>query len=496
MADIFKLTPEQRAKAPGLIKLLEASQNLTATQQGFLAQLKASTAPPPSWMDQLQSQGGDAINQIGSNLVGGAQNLLGMGGDVVKGIVGNDEDTQAAGQDFLTRSGLPQNLDQLSQAFEAGKAAIASGAKGQLNAGALRAVPSHLLGAVPLVGPMLQQAGTEASQGEYGKAAGDVLTLKGVPEAGGAAAGFLTKGIEGLGKGLYESAIPYGQTVTPLDIAAMRREGWQNQIPMTEGGAQRAQEIADSSLANVDAEIDKDPTRPILTRDATMSLQQLADQYRESNFPEKAAPLLDKLAEIRKRWGFAQPGVIANKFKRNDNALLHDSQFADNAAPTEDKQIIKTLLSGERDAISDAYPAIRKDNLRAHTMIELKNAAEAATKRPLLSGGAAGTALSMAALATLHSVYPHLTPLGVTLMSLREGAKNPGIASRAGLSVQGLSSGAVRSGLNALPYVGYGNTDPQEMTSQGDMTPSNGLQNVKDYMLQPGYLLKALRNQQ
>ena len=349
----------------------------------------------------------------------------------------------------------------------------------------------HTMGAAPLVGPILQQATQDLSNKEYGNAVGDMLTLRGGPETLGKLGQGVLQGVEGLGKGLYESSLPFGESVTPLDIQGMRTRGWQNEIPMTSAGATRAQGLADQSLSRVDAEVARDPTRPVLTQDVTRSLEDLGSQYRTSNFPEMSDPIYDKLGEVQSRWGASQPGAVANEIKRSDNSLLNDAQFKDNASPTGQKQIIQTLLSGERDALGDTYPAIREDNMNAHTMIQLKKAAEQASKRPMLSGGMAGAGLSLAALATMHSVYPHLTLPMLTLMSLREGAKNAGVASRVGLSVKGLSSGAVASTLGALPYAGYANTQGQSHPASSG-SPSDLYDRAKDYLLEPGVLGKRL----
>jgi hypothetical protein len=459
---------------------------------------KVTLNPPINTASDLASRvGSEAMNAGGrvmSNLGGGLQNLWGMGKDVAQGVVGNDDETLAAGKDFMQRTGLPQNWEQLQQAWGAAKQIPQNLASGQPVGPPARAMVSHAIGAVPIAGPLIQQAGTEASQGQYGNAAGNVLTLKGAPEVLGRGVKAGLQGVEGLGKGLYESALPHGESVTPLDIKEMRQRGWDQEIPLTLGGADKAQRIADASLGRVDAEIAKDPTRPVLTRDVTQPLEDLGQQYRTSNFPEMSDPIYDKLGEVQQRWGASQPGSVVNEIKRSDNALLNDSQFRDNASPTGQKQIIQTLLTGERNALGDTYPAIRGDNMNAHTMIQLKQAAEQASKRPMLSGGMAGTGLSLAALAALHSVYPHLTIPGITLMALREAAKNPGIASRVGLSVKGLSSGGVASGLGAIPYAGYANTQSQSRPQgrAGIQALRDAALQGKDYLLEPGTLGKRL----
>ena len=431
-------------KAYALAETPEEKAMIEQNARRFKVDLTPQKGLP--FLDRVQHEGAQTINRIGENLAGGAENLWGMGKDVVNGV--NAFTTQGmtspgavnAGQDLLNRSGLPQNWEELKNAWDAAKNRSVGGT---LN---------HLWGAVPAVGGLIQQAGIEADRGEYGKALGNALTLKGAPEAIGGIVGGLAKAGEGLGRGLYESSIPTSSTTPLLDIQGMRKQGWQNEIPMTLKGAEKAQGIADLGKSEVDQIIGTDPSRPIPTSAATAPLRELRDQYLTGNFPENAVPIVNKLDEIMKDWGGSQPAEKVQAMKRADNTLLNDAQFRDNANVSGQKEMIQKMLEGERVALEDAFPAIKDPNMKVHIMTQLKKAAEESGKKPVMMPGFLGTSVSLAALGVLHSYFPHLTWPALTLMASREALKNPGLATK-GL---GTGSGQAIVG-TGLGHMGYAN---------------------------------------
>lgn len=241
-----------------------------------------------------------------------------------------------------------------------------------------------LASGLPLVGPWAASIGEQAGTGDVGgamaKGAAQVATPMLVTRALNATKTLASPLLKAGAERMYQSALKPSTAKFAPDPASVVRTGLENSIPVSEGGADKLDNLLDDTNQRITDTIASAPAKTISKGLVLQRLNPLVGRFSNQVNP---ASDLSAIADAGKEFADTQPGDIpatdAQALKQGTYAQLKGRAYGELKGATVESQ--KALARGLKEELANAFPELNELNAKDSALIDLNGALEKAVQR-------------------------------------------------------------------------------------------------------------------